>query len=117
MERIGQLPDGRMFFCIFPKEAAAIGDLIKQLADAFAPVLVENGEAHPEVREYIRRKKVKKLQPQGPMKNVAPRSRVTKSRDKICANEQCKAPFHDDSKTNVRKWCDKCTGTHSRKAA
>lgn len=37
----------------------------------------------------------------------------TRSRDKIC--QDCGSLFHDDTKTNTRKWCDTCSPKHHGK--
>jgi hypothetical protein len=42
-----------------------------------------------------------------PEPKAEPEKHVKDKRDKYCAD--CSAPFRDESKTNTRKWCDKCT--------
>lgn len=52
--------------------------------------------------------KKKERQPKPVTEPIAPSVPVVKSkRDKLC--KDCGALFHDESKTNTRKWCDKCT--------
>jgi hypothetical protein len=112
MKLMGQFVDGRMLVEMDPREIQFLTNMIDLLQPvdekAAQPLPAPAPTPTPKKAKPAAKKAEKKLYPS----DLAKKALV--KRDKNC--RLCKAPFHDETKTNSRAFCDKCTSPKGKPA-